>query len=196
MRMLRAILAGAMLVTAGQSVAAAGDDADWQLFGRVLSLVQSVAHVAAQSNDPRAVERQVEHLLSGRNTEANRLAGDLIGDAFEDMPARYRGTVLALANDFAAIARKDRARQSATQAPGSEGALQARKDLASIGLRYYDAVQFLDAVKRDDRLAVELFVAARGVDIATRDSDGVNALEHAQRRNHRAIAELLATARR
>ena len=113
MRMLRAILAGAMLVTAGQSVAAAGDDADWQLFGRVLSLVQSVAHVAAQSNDPRAVERQVEHLLSGRNTEANRLAGDLIGDAFEDMPARYRGTVLALANDFAAIARKDRARARA-----------------------------------------------------------------------------------
>ena len=191
MHIIRMLLAAMLLVSVLPAQAAANDDADWQLFGRVLALVQSVVHVAAQSNDPQSVERQIDSLLSGRNAEANRLAGDLMGDAFEDMPQTYRGTVLALANDFAVIARKERTRQGAGKS-GESSALQARKDLAAVGLRYYDQSQFLDAVMRNDALAVELFVAGRGVEVGMRDPEGMTALDHAKRRNHRRITELLA----
>ena len=33
-----------------------------------------------------------------------------------------------------------------------------------MGLSYYDHGQFLDAVKRNDELAVELFIAGKGVE--------------------------------
>lgn len=198
MRVIRTILAAALLATAGPAGSAdrSGDDDEWRIFGRVIALVQSVVHVAAQSNDPRAVERGVESLLSGEHPEANRLAGELFNDAFEDMPPQYRGSVLALAKDIAAIARKERARQPYGPAMGVDGALQARKDLAAMGLRYFDSAQFLDAVKRDDSLAVELFIVGRGVDLGARDADGRNALEIAQRRNNRQLIGLLASAGR
>lgn len=194
MRAVRAMMIGMVFVTSGQALAAEGVDEDWVLMGRVLSLVQSVVHVAAQSNDPRAVERQIDGLLSGRNTEANRLASDLMSNAFEDMPPQYRGTVRALANDFATIARKERARNGGGSLPDPDAALRARKDLTAMGLRYYDRGQFLDAVKRDDALAVELFVAARGLDVDAQGADGLTALEHARRRNNLRIVELLAEA--
>ncbi|MBS0337417.1 MAG: hypothetical protein JSS40_11500 [Proteobacteria bacterium] len=114
MRAMRTILAGVLLV-AGQTHAYAADDEDWQLFGRVLSLMQSVVHGAAESNDPRALEKGVDRLLSGEHREANRLAADLLGDAFEDMPAEYKDKALALAKDLATIARKERARQEYMQ---------------------------------------------------------------------------------
>lgn len=196
MRAVRTMLIGTMLLASGQTLASEGSDEDWVLMGRVLSLVQSVVHVAAQSNDPRAVERQIDGLLSGRNAEANRLASDLMSNAFEDMPQQYRGTVLALANDFATIARRERARNGGGSLPGPDAALLARKDLTAMGLRYYDSGQFLDAVKRDDALAVELFVAARGLDPGARGADGLTALELARRRNNRRIIELLAEAGR
>ena len=44
--------------------------------------------------------------------------------------------------------------------------LQARKDLAAMGLRYFDAEQYREALRRNDALAVELFVAGRGLDPA------------------------------
>ncbi len=197
MRGMRTILAGVLLV-AGQAHAAAAVDEDWQLFGRVLSLVQAVVHGAAQSNDPRGLEKGVDRLFSGENREANRLATDLLGEAFDDMPAQYKGAAVALMNDLATIARKERARQGVLQPPGPEStpdaALQARKDLAATGLRYFDAGQFLEAVRRNDMLAVEMFVTGRGVDLATRDAEGFTALALAQRQNNRRMAELLAAA--
>ena len=39
-----------------------------------------------------------------------------------------------------------------------------------MGSRYHDSKQFLDAVKRNDALAAELFIAGRGVDLARRIS--------------------------
>lgn len=193
MRILRSMLVGAMFI-AGTANAGPREDDDWQLFGRVLSLVQSVVHAAAQSGDPQAVERRIDSLLSGQNAEANRLAGDILGDAFEDMPPQYRGSVMALAKDLAAIARKERARDASRQSQGADAALQARKDLAAMGLRYFDSAQLLDAVKRNDSLAVELFIAARGVDLGARDADGLTALQLAQRRNNRQLADVLAAA--
>ena len=164
------------------------------MFGRVLALVQSVAHTAARSSDPRAVEKSVEGLLSGENPHAARLADALLDEALEDMPAQYKSRVVALAADLATIARKERARQpaaTAATAADTAAALQARKDLAAIGLRYFDAGHFLDAVKREDALAVELFVRGRGVDLAAKDAAGQSVLDIAQKRNNHRLAELL-----
>ncbi len=195
MRAVQLLLAGILLI-AGQAYASSSDDGDWQLFGRVLSLVQTVVQGAARSDDPRALEKGVDQLLSGEHREANRLAADLIGDAFEDMPAQYKGATVALAKDLATIARRERARQAPVQSAGTDAALQARKDLSGMGLRYFDSAQFLEAVKRDDALAVELYVIGRGVDLSARDADGLTALELAQRRNNSRMAELLASVRR
>ena len=190
MRAAKMMLAGVLMV-AGNASAAAGEEEDWQLFGRVLSLVQSVVHGAAQSDDPRALEKGVDRLFSGEHREASRLASDLMSEAFDDMPAQYRGAAVALAKDLATIARKERVRQSAAMSP--DAALQARKDLAAMGLRYFDPIQFLDAVKRDDLLAAQLYVVAGAVDLGARDGDGLTALQIAQRRNNRDIAQLLAS---
>jgi hypothetical protein len=195
MRNLRTILAAALLV-AGQANAAVAEDDDWQLFGRVLSLVQSVVHGAARSDDPRALEKGVDRLLSGEHREANRLAADLLGEAFEDMPAQYKGTAIALARDLSTIARKERARQGALQSPGADAAIRARKDLAAMGLRYFDAAQMHDAVRRGDTLAVELYVVAQGVDLSARDAEGLTARDIAQRQGNRRMVEVLATASR
>lgn len=193
MRGFRILVAGALVCTSSAS-AALGEDDERHLFGRVLSLVQSVVHAATQSGDPRAVERRIDSLLSGQDAGANRLARDILGDAFEDMPPQYRGSVMALAKDLAALARRDRARDAYRQSQGAESALQARKDLAAMGLRYFDSAQLLDAVKRNDLLAVELFIAARGVDLGARDVDGLTALQVARRRNNRQLADVLAAA--
>ena len=73
----------------------------------------------------------------------------------------------------------------------SARALAARKELNAMGLRYYDAEQFLDAVKRDDTLAVALYIEGRGVNLAAKDADGRTALEIAQAKGNRQIAAML-----
>ena len=195
MRISRMILA-AVLLTVGPANAALGDDDDWQIFGRVLSLVQSVVHAAAKSDDPRAVEYGIDRLLSGEHGEANRLAADIAGDALADVPPEYKDTVLSLGKDLAALARKERERQPSVHLAGTEAALQARRNLAAIGLRYFDSAQLLEAVGRNDALAVELYVTGRGVDLAARNADGLTALELARRRNNHEVVDLLASAGR
>jgi hypothetical protein len=68
--------------------------------------------------------------------------------------------------DLAALARREAARApfSPIRPGAADTALQARKDLTAMGLRYYDEQQFLAAVKRRDKLAVDLFVAGKGID--------------------------------
>jgi hypothetical protein len=70
--------------------------------------------------------------------------------------------------------------------------LQARKDLTAMGLRYYDNAQFLDAVKRDDALAVELYLIGRGVNASAKGPDGRGALDIARANKNDRLAELLA----
>ena len=158
------VMLAAVLLVAGSAIATPRDDADWQIFGRLLSVVQSIVHAATVSNDPQTAEKRIDSLLSGENAEANGLAKDIAGDVFEDIPPQYKSTAMSLARDLATFARKERAREAYRAAPDTDSALRARKDLAGMGLRHFDASQLLDAVKRDDLLAVELFVVARGVD--------------------------------
>ncbi|MSQ54647.1 MAG: hypothetical protein EXR31_04690 [Betaproteobacteria bacterium] len=164
MKLVHILVVSSVLAVAPAAQAAEADD-DWKMFGGILSLVQSFVHIAATTDDPLAMQKNFDGLLSGRNPEANRIAGELMGEMMEDMPQQYRGTIHALARDVLTIARRENAR--ATQAAGPESnreaTIQARKDLAAMGLRYYDAEQYRDAVRRGDSLAVELFTAGRGI---------------------------------
>ena len=45
--------------------------------------------------------------------------------------------------------------------------LEARQQLASMGLQYFSQEQFAAAVKRADKLAVDLFIIGGGIEIRT-----------------------------
>jgi hypothetical protein len=105
------------------------------------------------------------------------------------MPAEHRDKVASIAGEVLGLARRDLGK---TPAVSTDSSLQARKDLTAMGLRYFDPKDYLDAVKRDDALAVELFVAGRGVNLASRDADGRTAAEIARTNGNPRLADLLA----
>lgn len=163
-------------------------------FGHALTLVQMFVQAASRSSDdPRAGARAIDELLAGDNPQANQAFGGLFQEATEGMSAQNKDRLAAIARDLAAMARKDAAKTAAAPPTVSaDRALQARKDLTAMGLRYYDEQQFLDAVRRNDALAVELFLAGRGVNASARDARGRTALEIARAQKNAQLAELLA----
>jgi hypothetical protein len=186
-----AVLAWAPAAALGFGSSADEDDG----FAHMLALMQSVVSIAAQSEDPKAVERRMDEVFAGQNPEANRAAEALLEDMTRDMSDAERQSFLALARDLVVLARREHARAAAQPRPlatfDTTRALAARKELNAMGLRYYDAEQFLDAVKRDDALAVALYIEGRGVNLAARDADGRTALEIAQTRGNRQIVGML-----
>jgi len=163
------VLAAFAFICAAAPALAAGQDEDWSTFGHALTLMQQFVRIAA-SDDPSASVKAVDDLLAGSNPEANRALAGLFNDMTAGMPGEQRDQMASISRDLAGIMRKE-ARASAPlngQHGGAsvERALQARKDLTAMGLRYYDETQFRDAVKRGDKLAVDLFVAGEGIDPA------------------------------
>lgn len=155
-------------------------------FGHVLTLVQTFTSIAAQSAAP---ERDIADVLAGRNEQANRAASGLLQEITADMPPAYRSQMSAIGADLVSIARRG------ATLPGPAApldALQARKDLTAMGLKYHDSSEFLDAVRRDDALAVELFIAGKGVNLSSRDWRGRNALDIARANGNERLAALLA----
>jgi len=196
MKLVRAFVATALLAALLSPFAAAQATED-EAFGHALTLVQMFVRAAMQSDDPKAGLKALDEVLSGRNTEANRAFAGLLEEATTDMPAQHRDKVTAIGRDLAGVVRKEVARLEAEPAVfdrprSAEAALQARKDLTAMGLRYYDGAQFLDAVKRDDALAVELYLAGRGVDVAGKGPDGRSALDIARANRNERLADLLA----
>ena len=59
-------------------------------------------------------------------------------------------------------------------------ALQARKDLSAMGLSYFSQDQFVEAARRGDKLACELFLRAASVKADRPDKAGVTALQAAR----------------
>lgn len=170
------------------------EEEGWSAFGHALTLAQVFMRIAAQSENP---EQGFDDVLAGRSTEANRAIAGLLEEAAADMPSQYRDRVAAIGKDIASVARKQAAGPSPAASSGSvhgspTDALQARKDLTAMGLRYHDPNDFLDAVKRDDALAVDLFIAGRGVNLASKDAQGRTALEIARARGNTRMAQLLA----
>jgi len=66
------------------------------------------------------------------------------------------------------------------QAGSANPALQARKDLSAMGLSYYSQEQFVEAVRRGDKMACELFLSAGSVKANMPDKNGVTPLQVAQ----------------
>jgi hypothetical protein len=168
-----------------QRPAAAQDDEGWKAFGHALTLTQILMRTA-QSDDP---DKALDDVLAGRSTEANRAIAGLLDEATADMPSEYRSRVASIGQDVASMARKQIGKP-VTASP--ERALQARKDLTAMGLKYHDPRDFLAAVERDDALAVELFVEGRGVNLGAKDAKGRTALEIARAKGNEPMAQLLA----
>ncbi|MFN2644592.1 MAG: hypothetical protein ABR570_06355 [Burkholderiales bacterium] len=185
MKLLRTLLI-LSFATAALPARAATDDPDWTAFGHMLTLVQTFVRIGAQPNPDQAMA----DLLSGRNFEANQAIASLFAGATAEMPEEYRARVASIGRDIASYAAKNPV-SSAAEAISVDRSLQARKDLTAMGLRYYDEGQFLDAVKRNDRLAVELFVASRGVNLDARTWNGRNAVDIARDNGNTQLAELL-----
>jgi len=187
MNALRVILITALLLPASQAVPATpADDEGWSSFGHALSLVQVLVRLAG---NPDQAQKGFDDVLAGRNAEANRAFAGLFEEMTSDMPAEYRDRVASIGRDLGAIARKQ---ASAAPTVSNSDALQARKDLTAMGLRYHDTKDFLEAVKRDDQLAVELFIAGRGVNLSSKDADGRTAADIARANGNAAMSALLA----
>jgi hypothetical protein len=198
MKLARTYIATALLAMVLSPFAAqASED---EAFGHALTLVQMFVRSAMLSDDPKASLAALDNVLSGRNTEANQAFAGLFQEATADLPAQHRDKVAAIGRDLAGVARKEIGKEQARlqmepivyDRPRSvEAALQARKDLTAMGLRYYDGAQFLDSVKRDDMLAVELYLVGGGVDVAGKGRDGRSALDIARANRNERLAELL-----
>ena len=167
---------------------AAQEEEGWKAFGHALTLAQVLMGIAARSENP---EQGFDDVLAGRSTEANRAMAGLLEEATADMPPEYRSRVASIGQDIASLARKQVGKPMPT-APSAERTLQARKDLTARGLKYHDTNEFLEAVKRDDALAVELFIQGRGVNLGAKDAQGKSALEIARARGNAPLAQLLA----
>jgi hypothetical protein len=161
-------------------------DEGWSAFGHALTLAQVMMRIAAHSENP---DQGFDDVLAGRSTEANRAIAGLLEEATADMPPEYRSRVAAIGQDVASLARKEMAKPTVA-AP--DRAIQARKDLTAMGLKYHDPNDFLEAVRRDDALAVELFIDGRGVNLGARDAQGRSAVEIARARGNQPMAQLLA----
>jgi hypothetical protein len=165
---MRATRLFAVLVLLPLSVSAASEEADdWKFIGGVLSLVQEIVHLAAHSPDPNAAQRGVDAMLAGENARANRIAAGVMEEVMQDIPSEHRGTFISIGRDLLTLARRERAKAGLESAPAQAGdAVQARKELHAMGLKYWDEQQFLDAVRRGDRVAIDLFLAAKGLQSA------------------------------
>jgi hypothetical protein len=196
MKFARALLVASLFPFIVPAQAAAEEDG-WQAAGHALTLVQMFVRIAARSDDPKAGLQAIDDVLAGRNTEANRALAGLLEETTSDMPAEQRARVAAIGRDLAALARKEVAKAPAEpvgieRTRSVESSLQARKDLTAMGLSYHDPKQYIEAVKRDDALAVELYVVGRGVNLSSRDADGRSALEIARANGNARIETLIA----
>ncbi len=156
-----------------------------------LTLVHMFVRIAAESDSSTASLRAIDEVLSGRNAAANEAVAGLLKDMLADVSPEDRATIAAIGRDLVGIARKNVLGMKPGEALFPDRSLEARKQLNAMGLTYHDSKQFLDAVKRNDVLAAELFIAGRGVNLSGRDADGRSALEIARDNGNAPLAELL-----
>ncbi|HYD58275.1 MAG TPA: hypothetical protein VEB41_15335 [Burkholderiales bacterium] len=186
MKALRIVLASALLVS---PLAQAEEDA---AFGHALTLVQIFVRAAAQApGDPQAGLKAFDDVASGRNAEASQALNGLFEEMTTGMPAQHKDKVAMIGRDLASLARVEAARAPSLPQISTDRALQARKDLTAMGLKYFDNAQYLDAVKRDDALAVELYLLGRGINPAATDARGRTALDIARANKNPQLAELI-----
>lgn len=186
MKLISTLFVAGAIAVASPARAAANDDPDWAAFGHMLTLMQTFVRIGAQPNPDQAMA----DLLAGRNPEANQAIASLFAGATAEMPEEYRARMASIGRDIASYALKNPV-SSVADRLSVDRSLQARKDLTAMGLRYYDESEFLDAVKRNDQLAVELYIAGRGVNLGAHTWNGRNAVDLARANGNGQLADLL-----
>ena len=186
MKFIRILFISVLLVPALPAQAA---EDEWPAFGHALTLIHLFVRIAAESETPQQSLKAVDDVLLGRNAAANEAVAGLLKEMLVDVPREHRATIAAIGRDLAAVARKNRGKQAEAQTRVDP--LQARKDLTGMGLTYHDSRQFLDAVKRNDAIAAELFIAGGGVDLSARDFWGRDAVDFARANGNERLAELI-----
>ena len=161
MRSIRVVMY--LLAMISCSARAGVDDAeDRALLSGVLALVQPIVHLAAHSPDPQAARKAIDAMLAGRSDEANRIAAGVFDGMLSDAAPEHRSALRAIGRDLLVLARREHGRAALPQTETAY-AIEARKALYSMGLRYWDEQQYQDAVRRGDTIAIELYLAARGL---------------------------------
>jgi hypothetical protein len=193
------IVAVALSVLLAGAPARAADAGNGLPLSSVLALMQEVMETAAAAPpgaEQRAMDKAVRDILTGRNARANALAREIAPQlSLEDRERLAAiGRSAATLSDRAALAAPQAASPGAAPLDSDRQAIEARKDLAAIGLVYHDPKQFLDAVRRGDAIAARLFVAGRGVPLDARDADGATALDLARRGGNAELVALIAGA--
>ena len=167
--------------------AAGSTSDDWATFSRFLSILQVVMQTAAK-DDGKQSQQAVDEILAGRNAEANELAKEL----FAEVPDPEREKMISIGRSLLVINQRQAALDA--RAAGEMRAIQARKDLAGMGLVYHDRIQFLDAVRRGDVIAARLFLVGGGVDPKAKDIWGASALDLAKRNGNPELIALVESA--
>jgi hypothetical protein len=185
MKTIRILLAAILIAPAAPALA---QNEEWPAFGHALTLIHLFVRIAAESETPTQSLRAIDEVLLGRNPVANEAVSGLVKEMLADVPPQHRATIAAIGRDLAAAARKN---LGVKDARPRMDPLQARRDLTSMGLTYHDSKQFLDAVKRNDAIAAELFIAGQGVDLGATDFWGRDAVDFARSNGNERLAELI-----
>ena len=188
MKSIRLLAVLALLAPALPAQAQQAKQEESPAFGHALTLIHMFVRIAAESENSQQSIKAVDDILAGRNAAANEAALGLLGEMLADVPLQQRSTLAAIGRDLVGAARKNLGRQPQSRIDP----MQARKDLTAIGLTYHDSKQFLDAVKRNDTVAAELFIAGGGVDLTVRDFWGRDAMDFASFNGNQRLVELLA----
>ena len=193
MKAIRTLLVAALLIPV-LPAQAAEEPSDSSL-GNILTLVHMFVRIAAESDSSQVSLRAIDEVLAGRNAAANEAVAGLLNEALADVSPQNRATIAAIGRDLVGMARKNLLGVNPGQTVFPDRSAEARKELTAMGLTYHDSKQFLGAVKRNDVLAAELFIAGRGVDLSATDFWGRDAVDFARGNKNEQLAQLILRSR-
>ena len=193
MKAIRTLLVAALLIPV-LPAQAAEEPSDSSL-GNILTLVHMFVRIAAESDSSQVSLRAIDEVLAGRNAAANEAVAGLLNEALAEVSPQNRATIAAIGRDLVGMARKNLFGVNPGQTVFPDRSAEARKELTAMGLTYHDSKQFLSAVKRNDVLAAELFIAGRGVDLSATDFWGRDAVDFARGNNNEQLAQLILRSR-
>lgn len=161
-------------------------------------LVKGIAKTVEGDDAERARKNTSEMLASLRKALPELLVDlvELPGSA----PERPDGA--AVDQRLAAVAPKPQApalpmpAATTPAATGMAAAIEARKQLTSMGLAYYGVDAFHEAIRRVDAIAVQLFVDAGAVASNAKGKDGLTAVEVAAATGDQSLIDIIRRASR
>ena len=151
--------------------------------------------MAAESDSSAVSLRAIDDVLAGRNAAANEAIAGLMRKRWRMSRPRIAPPSPPSAATWSAWRARTCWAEAGRDRLYPDRSLQARKELNALGLTYHDSKQFLDAVKRNDTLAAELFIAGRGVDLSATDFWGRDAVDFARRNHNEPLAQLILRSR-